>query len=164
MKLKVPPEAFILAGMSKILFETLIRVLVLIPVFVVLRIMPASTCWLFPIGLAAAGLIGAALGFLMIPLGSLYSDVSRFVGMAVGFGMYITPVVYPPPKTGWSACIIEWNPLTAVVMATRDWLTLGESSYALSFGIITALSALTLLIGMVIFRVALPHLVERMGM
>jgi len=164
MKLKVPPEAFILAGMSKILFETLIRMLVLIPVFIVLKMVPASTCWLFPIGLMGAGLIGAAIGFLMIPLGSLYSDVGRIVGMAVGFGMYITPVVYPPPETGWAALIIQWNPITAVVMASRDWLTLGPSPYAIPFAVTTLLSLGLLFMGIVIFRVVLPHLIERMGM
>ncbi len=164
MKLKVPPEAFILAGMSKIVFETLIRMIVLVPVFMALKIVPASTFWLFPVGLAAAVLVGASIGFLMIPLGSLYSDVSRLVGTLLGFGMYITPVVYPPPKSGWAATLIEWNPITSIVMVTRDWLTLGHSDYLLPFVITTSVSAIVLFVAIVVFRVVLPHLIERMGM
>jgi len=164
MKLKVPPEAFILAGMSKIVFETLIRMIVLVPVFIALKIVPASTFWLFPFGLAAAVIVGAAIGFLMIPLGSLYSDVSRLVGTAMGFGMYLTPVVYPPPKSGWAATLIEWNPITSIVMVTRDWLTIGHSSYFNPFCITTLISAFVLFLAIIIFRVVLPHLIERMGM
>ncbi|HBJ33225.1 MAG TPA: polysialic acid transporter [Planctomycetaceae bacterium] len=164
MKLKVPPEAFILAGLSKIVFELLIKMIVLVPVFIALQIMPASTAFLFPVGMACTVLIGMAIGFLMIPIGSLYSDVGRLVTTGLSFGMYVTPVVYPPPTEGWAATLVQWNPLTPFVMATRDWLTLGHSEYALPMLIITAIAAVFLLIGMVIFRVVLPHLIERMGM
>ena len=164
MKLKVPPEAFILAGMSKIIFELLIRIIVLVPVFIVLKIVPATTFWLFPVGLAAAVLIGAAIGFMIIPLGSLYSDVSRLVSTALGFGMYLTPIVYPPPASGWSSVIVQWNPMTAVVMVTRDWLTLGHSAFLMPFLVTTMIAAVALLAGIVVFRVVLPLLVERMGM
>lgn len=164
MKLKVPPEAFILSGLSKIVFELLIKMLVLIPVFAVLGITPAMTCVLFPVGMACTILVGIAIGFLMIPIGSLYTDVGRLVGTAMAFGMYITPVVYPPPAGGLAAVVIKYNPLTAIVMTTRDWLTLGHSEYLLPMLITTSLSTAALFFGLIIFRVVLPHLIERMGM
>ncbi len=164
MKLKVPPEAFILAGFSKIVFELIIKMLVLIPVFAVLGIMPASTAWLFPLGMAFTVLIGMAIGFMMIPIGSLYTDVGRLVGTAMGFGMYVTPVVYPPPTSGWAASLVHWNPLTSVIMTTRDWLTLGNSPYLPGMLITLGISLMLLFAGVIIFRVVLPHLVERMGM
>lgn len=164
MKLKVPPEAFILAGLSRIIFELLIRLIVLIPVFMVLKMTPASTAWLFPVGLACTVIIGVAIGFLLLPIGSLYTDVGRILSMALNFGMYLTPVVYPPPESGWAATLIQWNPLTAVVMTTRDWLTLGHSEYTIAMAV-TFMTAITVLFaGMVIFRVFLPHLIERYGM
>jgi lipopolysaccharide transport system permease protein len=164
MKLKVPPEAFILSGMSKIFFELLIRIVVLVPVFVGLKIVPASTFWLFPFGLAAASLTGAAIGMALIPLGSLYSDVSRLVSTAMAFGMYITPIVYPPPKSGWAAMVIEWNPITSIVMVSRDWLTTGHSEYMLPFVGTVFCATILLTLSIVVFRVVLPHLIERMGM
>ena len=164
MKLKVPPEAFILSGLSRIVFELVIRMLVLFPVFAALKIMPASTFLLFPVGMACTVIIGTSIGFLMIPLGSLYTDVGRVVGTGMGFAMYLTPVVYPPPTTGWAATLVNWNPLTAVVMTTRDWLTLGHSSYLPVMLITTGIAAVLLFFGLIIFRVVLPHLIERMGM
>ena len=164
MKLKVPPEAFIMAGLSKIIFDTTLRLLILIPVFFVLKIVPPWTAVLFPIGLLCTMLIGVSIGLLILPLGSLYTDVTRVVGMMVGFGMYLTPVVYPPPTSGWAATLIHWNPLTAVLVTVRDWLTLGNSSYILGFVVATAIAVGVLFISMIIFRVVLPRLVERLGM
>lgn len=164
MKLKVPAEAFILSGLSKIVFELLIRMVVLVPVFLLLKMTPASTALLFPVGMICAALIGLAVGYLALPIGSLYSDVSRLVTTGLGFCMYLTPVVYPPAKTGLASILNEWNPMTAVIMTTRDWLTLGHSPYLVAMLITTAIAFGVLLIALVIFRVALPHLVERLGM
>lgn len=164
MKLKVPPEAFILSGLSRIVFELLIKMLVLIPVFAVLQIVPASTALLFPLGMACAVLIGVAIGVAIIPIGSLYSDVGRLVATALGFAMYLTPVVYPPPSDGWTAVLVNWNPMTAVVMTTRDWLTHGHSGYLPFMLATTFVAAVFLVFALIVFRVTLPRLVERMGM
>jgi len=164
MKLKVPPEVFILAGMSKILFDLVIRLLVLVPVFIALKIVPASTFWLFPVGLAASAFTGAAIGMALVPMGSLYSDVGRFVTMAMGFGMYIAPIVYPPPETGWASTVIQWNPMTSIVMVTRDWLTIGHSEYIAPFIATVFVAFFVLCISIVVFRAVLPHIIERMGM
>ena len=163
-KLKVSPEIFILSGVGRVVFDLMIRLLVLVPVFVVLKIIPASTAWLFPIGLGCTVLIGVSVGVLIIPIGSLYTDVNRMVAAALPFGMYLAPVVYPPPTGGWAGTLVQWNPLTAVVVTTRDWLTLGHSSYASAMVITAVLALIALVLGLIIFRVVLPHLIERMGM
>lgn len=164
MKLNVPPEVFIFSGLGRLVFDLFIRTLVLIPTFLILGIEPASTCWLFPFGLAAAMLCGAAIGFIILPLGSLYSDVSRVVSIAMGFAMYLTPIVYPPPETGWAATLIRWNPLTSIVVSTRDWLTLGWGHNNMATLTVAGVSLLTLAFAMLFLRAVQPRLVERMGM
>ena len=164
MKLKVPPEAFILAGMLKIFTDVAIRLLVLIPVFLIFRVIPASTCWLFTLALLATGVVGMALGMFMMALGSLYEDVPRMMGTAASLGMYATPVLYPPPTSGFAMTVVNWNPMTAMVMVTRDSLTVGHSLYLTPFLVITGISIVLLFISLINFRVVLPRLVERMGM
>lgn len=164
MKLKVPPEAFIFAGVGQIVFDTSVRCLILIPILIYLGIIPAATCWLFPFGLLAAGLLGLSIGILIIPLASLYSDVSRFVSTSLQFGMYLTPIVYPPPTSGWASRLINANPLTHIVSSTRDWLTIGMNDSNLVVLVIALVSLVMLCCGMIILRIVLPHLIERMGM
>jgi lipopolysaccharide transport system permease protein len=164
MKLKVPPEAFIFAGMSHVVFDTAVRSCVLIPVVLLLGITPAWSCWLFPIGLIGSGLLGMSIGMLMIPLASLYNDVNRFVSTSLQFGMYLTPIVYPAPSSGWASYLINSNPLTHIVVSTRDWLTTGTGPSNFYFILIFFLSLITLFFAMIVLRVVLPHLIERMGM
>lgn len=165
MKMKVPPEAFIMAGLGGVLFNLLVRMLVLIPVFLALKMVPASTALLFPIGLLCMMLFGVSIGILLIPLGSLYTDIKTMVSMGMQFLMYLTPVVYPPPKSGLAHVLMQWNPVAPFVVASRDWLTLGHNGdYALPMLLITMAAAGLLLIGLVVLRVTMPHLVVRMGM
>jgi len=164
MKLKVAPEAFILAGFGKLAFDLAIRLLMLVAVCIVFKVAPAATAPLVLVGITLAMLLGGAIGVLLIPIGSLYGDVSRIVGMVVAFGMYLTPVVYPVPAAGWSRTLFEWNPMTTVVLASRDWLSHGIGSHLPATIVIAAASAFLFLFGTVLLRVFLPHLVERMGM
>jgi lipopolysaccharide transport system permease protein len=164
MKLKVPPEAFILSGLMAIFADLIIRLLILIPVLFWFGVVPPSTVWLFPLGLLATCLFGAAIGMIMIPLGSLYGDVPRIFGTAVSLGMYVTPIIFPVPETGLASTLVRLNPMTSMVMVTRDWLTLGHSEYLPVFLVLTGVSIIVLLSSIIALRIALPHLVERMGM
>lgn len=100
MKLKVPPEAFILSGLGRQVFETLLRMVVLIPVFIALGVTPAVSAWLFPVGLACAMLSGLWIGVLLLPASALYQDVTKAMGIFLSLAMYATPVVYPPLNQG----------------------------------------------------------------
>lgn len=164
MKLKVPPEAFIFAGLGKLAFDVVIRVFVLFPVFLTLKLWPAETWFLFPFGLIVAGVVGTAVGYALIPLGALYGDVPRLVSTLLSFGLYLTPVVYPPPDTGFAAKIMQWSPIAQVVIFSRDWLTIGYTG-GFPFCLMLLMIALAMLFAAVlVLRAVLPVLVERMGM
>ena len=163
-KLRVPPETFILSGVGKILFEVLIRSLILIPVFLLLKIPLAPTAPLFFVGLACTILTGLSIGLLLVPVGALYTDVSRIIEVGLGFGMYLAPVIYPPPVSGFASRLVSLNPATPFVVVTRDWLTQGHSPYALQMMMISIAGSLVLVFGLIVFRIALPRLIERQGM
>jgi lipopolysaccharide transport system permease protein len=77
--------------------------------------------------------------------------------------MFLTPVLYPVPQSGIAGLVAKTNPLTPLVVSTRDWLTIGGTAYSGGFAFITALALLFLLLGWVTFRVAMPHLIPRFG-
>ena len=134
MKLKVSPFAFILAGLGSLLFDLLLKIALLAPVCVWFGITPPwQAIVLFPLGILGILMLGLAIGILLIPLGSLYGDVSRFVGFALGFLMYLTPVVYPVPKEGWASTLVHLNPATYLLGATRDWISIGRVYMQLNF-------------------------------
>ena len=165
MKLKVSPFAFILAGLGSLLFDLFLKLALLAPVCVWFGIAtPWQAMYLVPLGIMGIMMLGLAIGILLIPLGSLYGDVSRFVGFSLGFIMYLTPVVYPVPKEGWASTLVHLNPATYLLGATRDWLSFGESVYTNQFFVLLGVSFILTLLGLIILKIVMPHLVARMGM
>ena len=163
-KLNVPPEAFIAAGTARAVFEFLIYAVVLIPVFFVFKITPPWTIVLIPIALLSLFALGTALGLLLVPLGSLYSDVQQAVPILMGFLMYVAPVVYPPPESGLASQVIAWNPMTPILMGSRDFLTTGSTEYLGPMLMVLPFSCLVIFLCLLALRVVMPHLVARMGM
>lgn len=164
MKLKVPHEAFIISGMLKIFADVLIRLLILIPVFMYFQLIPPATIVLFPLALLGTAIVGMAIGVLMIPLGSLYGDIPRIFGTAVALGFYVTPIIFPIPKDGFAATVVNLNPATCLIQVPRDLLTVGFGDFLLPYILLTTLSSLGLILGFLILKAVLPVLVERMGM
>jgi lipopolysaccharide transport system permease protein len=162
-KVNFPREALIVAGMLDVLFNTAIRVLLLAPVFWHFELAIRPSILLFPIALAGLLLFGLSLGLLLTPIALLYSDLNRASSVLMGFWLLLTPVVYPPPRSGFAAQLSAWNPVSPVLNTTRDWLISQPATQLLGFLTVTGASLVMLFVGVLIYRVALPHLIERMG-
>ena len=123
----------------------------------------AITALLFPVGILSLIMVGFIIGVLLTPLGILYNDVQQTLPIATTFLMLLTPVLYPAPRSGLGASIASLNPLTPLVTATRDWLTVGAHSHAAGLFAIMLIALVCLLVGWVVMRVAMSHLVARIG-
>jgi lipopolysaccharide transport system permease protein len=79
------------------------------------------------------------------------------------FLLFLTPVVYPPREAGLAGLLARVNPVSPLVIVGRDWLTSGKTTFLPEFVIVAALSLVALFVGWVGYRIALPHVVARMG-
>ena len=169
MKLKVPPEAFIANSIAKIIFDLVVKTILIVAVFAIFwsQLTISWTILLVPLGLAVIMLFGISLGLFMVPVGSLYSDIGRIVGIAMPFLMYTTPVIFPLAKgDGLAATLMSWNPLSPAIEVTRCWLTQGaaDPNLVTNFLLLFPISLILIVVGLLMLRIAMPHLVVRMGM
>jgi lipopolysaccharide transport system permease protein len=163
VKINLPREAILLSGLGQVIFSFLIRLVLLTLVFIWFEIVPPVTVLLFPIGVFALIVVGFTLGVLLTPLGLLYNDVQQTIPIATTFLMLLTPVVYPPPQTGLAATVAQWNPLSPLIVVTRDWMTTGDGTQMVAFAFVTAVAFVLLFAGWIIYRLALPHIIARVG-
>lgn len=164
MKINVPPEAFIVAGGARTIFDVLISLILLIPAFIAYNVTPAPTIILLPLVILAGYIMSSAIGILLIPIGSLYQDVGHAVNLTLRFAMFFAPVVYPIPKDGPLSLMMWWNPATPFLVTARDLTVVGSTSAWPAFLVWLLVSAITLVFSIVVLRIAMPHLVARMGM
>ncbi len=162
-RINFPREAILLAGLGQVIFNFLIRLVLLVGVFAWFKITPPATAWLFPFGILSLIMIGFMFGVLLTPLGLLYNDVQQLIPIGAMFLMFLTPVLYPQPEGGLAGWVAQWNPLTPLVTTTRDWLTLGATNHLPGFLIVSGVASALLFLGWVIYRLALPHIIARIG-
>lgn len=162
-KLNFPREALIVSGIYQTLFSSAIKVVLMLGALVVVGIYPTWSLLLFPVGILSLIVAGTAFGLVITPLGLLYTDVGKALPLLMQFLMYITPVVFAMPSTGLAYTLFRLNPMTPLIMTTRDWLTAGPPAFLVEFWWTNGLLLLLLFIMWLIVRISMPILIERMS-
>ncbi|WP_083264965.1 ABC transporter permease [Urechidicola croceus] len=162
-KINFPKEALIISGIYKLLFNSSIKIALLVIFLLIYQIPISWTILLFPFTLLAIIIFGTTLGLFITPLGLLYTDVSKAISFTFRFIMYLTPVIYVVPKTGIMKTLMELNPLTPLLLTARDVLVGQPPQYLTYYCVILSLSFLLLLVALAIYRVSIPILTERIG-
>jgi lipopolysaccharide transport system permease protein len=162
-RINFPREAILLSGLMQVGFTFVVRLALVIGVFAAFALKPAATSPLFVIGMISLALTGFMIGLVLTPLGVLYGDVQHSLPIASTFLMLITPVLYPVPSSGLGAMVASLNPLTPLITTTRDWLTAGAAVQHIAFLVVSGVTVTLLILAWVLYRLALPHLVARLG-
>jgi len=163
IKVNFPREAILVSGMLETLCNFIIRLVLLVAVFAYYRIMPPMTAPLALAGVFAILCLGFMIGLLITPIGLLYSDIGQALNMLLTFWMLVTPVVYLPPSTGILARLTSLNPVSPLIVTSREWLTLGTASDIFPALLVFLVTVILMFSGWVLYRLAMPIIVERMG-
>jgi len=140
-----------------------------IPIIMFLMLLILVGRWPGPIVLAALPflliqtLLGLGLAVLVGTLNVFIRDVGAFVGVAVQFWFWLTPIVYPIQIVPEAAHpLLDWNPMRHVVGAYQRILVEGASPDWLT---LVPLSILTLVVvggSWLVFRHLSPDLVDEL--
>jgi lipopolysaccharide transport system permease protein len=182
-KIRFPYESLLISGLLEVLMNTAIRACLLVPLFWAYSRFPSALpdsissagsfagtlTWLVAdplialVGLVFIAVWGTAIGIFLAPLGALYQDIGRFISLATPFWMILTPIVYAPWREFPMAWLNWLNPASPLLMLTRS-LLLEHQVDAVVPSVICALLAIPLLfVGLAVFRVSIPILVERIS-
>ncbi|WP_432409967.1 ABC transporter permease [Rasiella sp. SM2506] len=162
-KINFPKEALVVSGIYKLLFNILPKLIIMIVFLVIYGVSFQASMLLFPFVILAAIFCGTAIGFFITPIGMLYTDVSKIISMGLQFLMYASPVVYPIPKSGVLKTLMEWNPLSPLLITARDVLVGSTPEYLTYFLIVLVVCVPLFFIGLVLYRISIPIIVERMS-
>jgi lipopolysaccharide transport system permease protein len=162
-KLNFPREAIVLAGLGEVLFNFCIQLLMLIPVFIFYNVPVGPSLLLAPVGVAGLLVLGLSLGLVLAPVGMLYKDIGNTIRLLGTFWMLLTPVVYPPGREGVAVQLAFWNPVSPVLVTARDWLTSGTATYPVGFWLVSGCAVALMFAGWMLFRLAMPIVIERSG-
>lgn len=162
-KINFPKESLLISGFLQMGFDFLIKMILIVAVFIVFKIQPPITILLTPLGVIVLVLMGSSIGLILLPAGMLYTDVHRLLGSTIPFWMLLTPVIYPTPRAGLGVMLNKYNPVSPILTTTRDWMFTGHGEYTGAFIWLTVAVIAVFFVGLILFRLAIPFIVERSG-
>ncbi len=162
-RVNFPREALIIAKLGEVFFNFAIKLLLIISLFIWFRVSITWTIILAPVALIHLILLGTLIGVLLSPLGVLYQDVSRGLTLLTSFWLFLTPVVYPIPTEGIFGYLVKLNPVTPLLVTTRELATTGIISEPIGFWVVSIITIIGLFITWIGFRLAMPFVVERVS-
>ena len=153
----VPHEVVLLAGMFDVALNGAVRFAALLLALAAFGVMPAPAMFLlFPLGMIALAVMGAAIGLAVAPLALLFDDFRRALPLATMFWLFLSPVLYAAPVGG----PLRFNPATPLIETGRA--SIHAPGIAPGFLLVAALSSAALVAAWLFYRVAKPHVVERL--
>jgi lipopolysaccharide transport system permease protein len=161
-KVNFPHEALVMSTMAKSLLNALATAVFIVPFWLFFPVPLQATIVLFPLGLVCTLICGLALGVLALPFSAMFQDLSRAIQLGLRFVFFLTPVIFLVPSSGWGRTLMLCNPATPLIVTSRAWLVGGETPMLIPFVIISLSGLACLLAGVVMLKVALPHIIERL--
>jgi lipopolysaccharide transport system permease protein len=160
-RVKFPYEALVVAKLGEVGFNFAIKLTLLIAVFVWYDLPLSWSALLAPLALVQLILFGTLIGLFLAPLGALCQDVAHGLTVFTGLWLFLTPVVYPVPTAGTFATIVGMNPVTPLLVTTRELATTGAVSDPVTFFAVSGATMLGLCVTWIAFRLTLPFVIER---
>lgn len=160
-KINFPREALLVAAFYQMLYGVLTKMVVIVGVLLVFHV-PLG--WSLPAALApmlVLVLVGMCAGLLLTPVGMLYSDVATGLPVFTQLLFFVTPVVYAPPDSFPFSLIKVVNPVSPLLMTARDLLIKGTLTSLGPTALVTGVTLVGLVVGLTIYRMAIPILIER---
>lgn len=162
-RVNFPREAIVLAKLGEVFFNFAIKLVLVVAIFLWFRVSISWTVILAPVALIHLILLGTFFGLFLAPLGVLYQDVSKGLTAITSFWLFLTPVVYPEPRGGTFGMLVKLNPVTPLLVTTRELATSGVVSDPAHFWIVSLITIFGLLLTWIIFRLAMPFVIERVS-
>jgi lipopolysaccharide transport system permease protein len=162
-RINFPREALIIAKLGEVFFNFGIKLILIVGLFIYFKIPVTLSVVLAPVALIHLIILGTFIGLLLAPMGALYQDVTKGLTLITGFWLFLTPVVYPVPSHGAFSSIVKLNPVTPLLVTTRELATTGVISNPQGFWLASLIAIFGLLLAWVFYRLAMPFVIERIS-
>jgi lipopolysaccharide transport system permease protein len=162
-KINFDKEALISLGLIKFFYNFLIKLGIVVFFMIFFKVIPTYQVFYFIPFFIVSVIFFVNVGILLTPIGLLYNDISRMIPIFLQFLMYVTPVVYAKPPSGFMNTLMTYNPLAYWMSDLKNCLT-GNGIENPTFWIIFSITTLLLsVLTLVVYRISIPIITERMS-
>ena len=161
-KINFPKEALIISGIGQVLFSFLIKLILLTAVLILFQVNIKWTSMFLLLPMMGLLVLGTLGGIVLVPVGMLYRDIEQGMTICTSALMFFTPVLYPAPSGGILGKAMGYNPVAPFMLVGREMLFGGRLDTLYPAVVVFILTISLVLVGWILYRLAMPILIERM--
>jgi len=120
MKTNFPLSASIVSEFARLLFDTMVRVVLVSIIIVSTQSWPTTQGLLLPFTLLPALFLFTGIGVMLGILNVIYNDVSRVVNIILQYGIFVSGVIFPLYDIGILSAFNAINPFAIFIDACRS--------------------------------------------
>ena len=124
-KIPYPMIAVMIANFGKVIYEFIVRSLLIVLVLFAYGLSPSAAAVYLLIMIIPLLLFCLGLGMILAVLNEVYKDIKNFVEISLRYGIFISSTIFPLPERGLIASINVFNPFNTYVVSLRSILILG---------------------------------------
>ncbi|MCL6473233.1 MAG: ABC transporter permease [Firmicutes bacterium] len=132
-KINFPKVSLVYASIGQALVEFIVRLALTIIVLVIFKVTPVWTAIFLPIAIIPLLLLTIGAGFILSLAAGVFRDMNNVVVLVVQLLMFLSPILYPVPKSKLAATLFNWNPVAQLVVGPRDLVIYGGFSNPVGF-------------------------------
>jgi len=160
-KINFPKEALVLAAVGQGVMDFMIRLLPVTVVFIWFEFLPSWHAVAIPFLLLAVMLMAIGVGFFMAIINLVLRDAGNAISMLLTFGMFLAPILYPPPVREPFVVVNYLNPFSPLLIATQRLMSGQEIIFSTSLIVALVLSVTLFFLGWRVFHITMPRVAER---
>lgn len=154
-------KSLVMAPVGRILISFLVQSILVVILCIFYKFLPSYQMIFIPLVVLPIIFLTLGLGFIVALLNAIVRDAGNLLTMAITFLMYLTPVLYAKPKTGFLAGMTKFNPMFYLVSAGRDLIISGGIQEMKGFIVSAVFSSFVLLAALVVFHLTEARIAER---
>jgi len=120
MKTNFPLSASIVSEFARLLFDTMVRIILVSIIIVSTQSWPTAQGLMLPFTLLPALFLFTGIGVMLGILNVIYNDVSRVVNIILQYGIFVSGVIFPLYGIGILSAFNAINPFAIFIDASRS--------------------------------------------
>ena len=120
MKTNFPLSASIVSEFARLLFDTMVRIILVSIIIVSTQSWPTAQGLMLPFMLLPALFLFTGIGVMLGILNVIYNDVSRVVNIILQYGIFVSGVIFPLYDIGILSAFNAINPFAVFIDASRS--------------------------------------------
>jgi ABC-type polysaccharide/polyol phosphate export permease len=140
----MPLSVAIAASFAHLIFDFLVRAILVIVIVVAMQNWPAPTAWIGALAILSGLVFCLGVGLGLAVLNAIYPDIERVVTIVLQYGIFLSGVVFPISSAPSLAPLEIANPFNVFIHAARELAFSGSLTYPAPVAVWSALGIVLL--------------------